>query len=268
MSGVFDPSIHIRTVTIVGVGGTGAQVARILGRIVYDMRRSQQYTPQIVLIDPDIVEEKNVGRQLFSPSTLGLPKAEAVGRMLNLALGLDVRWIVDGVDPVKHFDRYGGNLVVSCVDNHEARQALYQVDGALLGAGNHADSGQVSIGNCDDADLMRRFLDGRDGRYPYLPKEGLLFPQLLQPEPEVERPTPEPGASCAELVTRGDQHLLINDAVATIMGQYLHRLLHRQPIHSFLTYISIDDFMSIRSLPICRDELQAYLPIISAIAQR
>ena len=255
----FDPNTHIKTVTVVGVGGTGAQVARILGRIVYDMQRARRHTPQIVLIDPDTVEEKNVGRQLFSPSVLGMPKAEVVGRMLNLALGLDVRWIVDGVDPVKHFDRYGGNLVVSCVDNHEARQAIHRVNGIVLGGGNHHQNAQVCIGNTDDLDLMRRFIDGRDGKYPYLPKEGLLFPELLQPEPVEERPTPEPEASCAELVASGDQHLLVNDMVATIMGQYLHRLLHRLPIHSFVTYAGIGDFISSRSLPVCREELEVFL---------
>jgi tRNA A37 threonylcarbamoyladenosine dehydratase len=52
----FDPNTHIKTVTVVGVGGTGAQVARILGRIVYDMQRARRHTPQIVLIDPDTVE--------------------------------------------------------------------------------------------------------------------------------------------------------------------------------------------------------------------
>jgi len=57
----FDPNTHIKTVTVVGVGGTGAQVARILGRIVYDMARPRSgrgrlHTPQIVLIDPDTVE--------------------------------------------------------------------------------------------------------------------------------------------------------------------------------------------------------------------
>jgi hypothetical protein len=50
MSGFFNPSVHIKTITIVGVGGTDAQVARIVGRIVYDMRRSRGHTPQIVLI--------------------------------------------------------------------------------------------------------------------------------------------------------------------------------------------------------------------------
>ena len=43
---VFDPNIHIETVTVVGLGGTGAQVARHVARIVYDMRRSRLHTPQ------------------------------------------------------------------------------------------------------------------------------------------------------------------------------------------------------------------------------
>lgn len=143
--------------------------------------------------------------------------------------------------------------------NHEARQAIHQVNGVILGGGNHHQNAQVCIGNTDDLDLMRRFIDGRDGKYPYLPKEGLLFPELLQPEPEPERPAPEPEASCADLVASGDQHLLVNDMVASIMGQYLHRLLHRLPIHSFVTYAGIGDFISTRSLPICRKELETYL---------
>lgn len=257
MSGLFDPHLHIKTVTIVGIGGTGAQVARIAGRMVYDMQRSRRHAPQIVLIDPDAVEEKNVGRQLFSPSLLGVNKAECVGRMLNLALGLDVRWIPDHVDAVRHFDRYGSNLVISCVDNHEARQEIHRVNGILIGSGNHTDSGQVCIGNTDDPDLVRRFIDGRDGKYPYLPKEGLLFPELLQPEPP--RPTPVSSASCAELVAEGSQHLLVNDMMATIVGQYVYKLLHRQPIHSFLTYISIGDMLASRSLLICSGELSTYI---------
>jgi tRNA A37 threonylcarbamoyladenosine dehydratase len=61
----FDPNTHIQSIVIVGCGGTGAQVARIVGRIVYDMQRARLHTPKIILIDPDIVEEKNVGRQLY-----------------------------------------------------------------------------------------------------------------------------------------------------------------------------------------------------------
>ncbi len=65
-----------------------------------------------------------------------------------------------------------------------------------------------------------------------------------------------------ELVAAREQDLLINDWMATIAAQYLYKLLHRQPITSFVSYVSADS-MSVRSVPICRDELLAYLPQLS-----
>jgi hypothetical protein len=46
--------------------------------------------------------------------------------------------------------------------------------------------------------------------------------------------------------------------MATIASQYIYKLLHRQPIASFVSYVSADG-MSVRSVPICRDELLPYL---------
>ncbi|NUQ05919.1 MAG: ThiF family adenylyltransferase [Anaerolineae bacterium] len=187
MNGIFDPNTYIKTITLVGVGGTGASAARIVARILYDMQRARQHAPSLVLIDPDRVEEKNIGRQaLFAPADIGQFKAECVARRLNAALGLDIGWIAEPLDPERHADRFGSGLVISCVDNHEARRAVHRMKGVQISGGNHADSGQVCIGNVDDPDLMRRFIDGRDGKYPYLPKEGLLFPALLEPEPPSE----------------------------------------------------------------------------------
>jgi hypothetical protein len=65
--------------------------------------------------------------------------------------------------------------------------------------------------------------------------------------------------SCAELVSLGSQHLLINDIVANIAAVYLYRLLHRQPITSFLTFTGIDPIPTTRSIPIEKSELLAYL---------
>ena len=250
----FDPNHYLKSITIVGLGGTGSQVARIVGRIVYDMQRNRRHAPDILLIDPDKVEEKNVGRQLFAPCDVGQYKAEIVGKRLNYALGLATRWIPDAVDAKRHFDRYGSNIVISCVDNHLARREIHKIDGIHISSGNHKDAGQVVLSNSDDPDLIRRYLD--DEKVRYLPKEGLLFPALLEPEPQPE-PQPE-NLSCAELVAIGEQDLLINDWMATIVGQYLYKLLYRQPIYSFLSYISADS-MAIRSLAVCRDELEAYL---------
>ncbi|MCK6580929.1 MAG: hypothetical protein L6Q98_22790, partial [Anaerolineae bacterium] len=77
--------------------------------------------------------------------------------------------------------------------------------------------------------------------------------ETLQPTPEAQ-----PALSCAELVLRGEQDVLVNDWMACVVGQYTAALLRRQPIRTFATFISLDG-MSIRSLPICREELKAYL---------
>jgi PRTRC genetic system ThiF family protein len=257
---VFDPHAYLKHILIVGIGGTGANVARIVGRILYDMQRRQQQIPALTLIDPDVVESKNVGRQLFSPAHIGMYKAHAISTTLNLALGLETRWIAEAFDPQRHLERYGSHLILSCVDNHEARQAIHRANGIVISAGNHADGGQVVIGNTTDADLMRQHMDGRDGKYRYLPTATLLLPELLQPE--APTPTPihatETTASCAELVQAGEQHLLVNDFMASVVGQYTYQILHRQPITSFLTYIS-STHLTMTSKPISRAELEVYL---------
>jgi hypothetical protein len=61
-------------------------------------------------------------------------------------------------------------------------------------------------------------------------------------------------------VATREQDLLINDWMATITSQYIYKLLHRQPITSFVSYVGADG-MSVRSLPICRDELLPYLQV-------
>ena len=81
-----------------------------------------------------------------------------------------------------------------------------------------------------------------------------MFPDLLQPEPVIEQPAP----SCAELVTMGEQSLLVNDWQANVVAGYVYKLLHRQPIHSFLTFIDSQAGVVVNK-PICRDELEVYL---------
>ncbi len=46
--------------------------------------------------------------------------------------------------------------------------------------------------------------------------------------------------------------------MACAVGQYVYAILRRQPVRTFASFISLDG-MSVRSLPICRDELLPYL---------
>ena len=254
MARCFDPSFHIRTVTLVGLGGTGSQLSRLLARILYDMRRSRLHTPMLRFIDPDRVELKNCGRQSFCDAEVGQYKAEVLARRYNCALGLEIGWIAAPVSAERHFGGEHGHLVIGAVDNETARRELAAVRGLWLDCGNHFSSGQVILGNSDERENVLRGLDAAGDVVRVLPNAALLFPQLLEPEPALTLQH----QSCADLVTQGTQHLLVNDWLAAVAAQYVYKLLHRQRIDSFMTYVNVDT-LATKSLPISADEIRAYL---------
>lgn len=253
----FDSNVFIQTIYIVGLGGTGSQIARSVGRIVYDMRLAGMQVPRIVLIDPDTVEKKNVGRQMFTEGDIGQPKAHVVMRRLNMALGLDTVAIAKPASKDTIPDSGYSSLVIGAVDNHIARKEIANNSKLWIDAGNHESTGQVIIGNTATLSAITHQFEKERDRYSWMPNAALLFPGLLEAEPP--KPVPAPDASCAELVAAREQDLLINDWLAVVTSQYVYKLLHRQPITTFLTFIGADA-MSVRSVPINRENLEAYLP--------
>ena len=146
---VFNPHQQINEVVLVGLGGTGSQWARGLARIVYDLRRRRQHVPALRFVDPDRVEARNCGRQMFVENDIGQFKAEVLARRFNLAMGLSITWHNEPFNAEEHVGRCG-TLLCGAVDNHLARAELARVNGCLwIDAGNHATggSGQVVIGN-------------------------------------------------------------------------------------------------------------------------
>lgn len=269
MSVVFDPNFYPRRVVLVGCGGTGAQWARSIARMLVDMRSRRLSLPEFIIIDPDKVEDKNVGRQMFTPADVGHYKAQVLASRFNLALGLEIGWLNEPFDP-KPFHKHTAmgqsldpeTLYCGAVDNHHARRQLnsvfYQTYRAVwIDAGNHATSGQVIIGNTNNiAQIKFEKKWNQDNLLvSYLPVATRLFPSLLDPEPV---DVPRPDASCADLLAAGEQHLLVNDLMATIAAGYTFKLLYRQPITSFITYCDIDT-MGVRSIQISKDDLEFYL---------
>jgi PRTRC genetic system ThiF family protein len=267
MSVIFEPRTYPKKIVLVGAGGTGAQWARSMARILWDMRERRLHVPDFVIVDPDRVEEKNVGRQLFAPADCGQYKAEVLARRFSYALGLKIAWRNEPFDAQEFKMHWGEVLFCGAVDNHEARAAIAEAIAPATGhpavwidAGNDRMSGQVIIGNTDDPERVVL----REKDCDRLPIATLLFPQLLEPEPET---TLAPDASCAELMEAGVQHLLINDLMATVAAQYSYRLLHRQPITSFITYVDLAT-LGMRSLEINRENLEAYLDKVEETVER
>lgn len=265
----FDPHINPRQIVLIGVGGTGAHTARLLARLLSHMQALRLNTPTLRLIDPDSIEPKNIGRQLFSAADVGYPKAEVVAKRLSLAFGLGIEWVNEPFDSEKHLGNDMHNtILIDAVDNHLARQAIAKAcsrySRLLISCGNHRDAGQVSIGSVGDRAEMRRYLTEVEQRQSklsekdtlrYLPNAYLLFPELL--EPETSSVLPE--VSCADLLLQQEQDLLINDAVALVAARYVQQLLLRQPIQSFLTFVSLTSMTTIKPVPITLENIHAYL---------
>uniref|UniRef100_A0A1B6BXP6 Ubiquitin-like modifier-activating enzyme 5 n=1 Tax=Clastoptera arizonana TaxID=38151 RepID=A0A1B6BXP6_9HEMI len=116
------------TVAVVGIGGVGSVTAEMLARCGIG---------KLLLFDYDKVELANMNRLFFQPHQAGLSKVEAAARTLSF-INPDVsiethNYNITTLDNFNHFmDRIskgsltGGavDLVLSCVDNFEARMAI------------------------------------------------------------------------------------------------------------------------------------------------
>ncbi|KAM4687281.1 ubiquitin-like modifier-activating enzyme 5 [Discoglossus pictus] len=129
--GIVDDYEKIRTYTVavVGVGGVGSVTAEMLTRCGIG---------KLLLFDYDKVELANMNRLFFQPHQAGLSKVEAAENTLR-NINPDVQFEVHNynittIDNFQHFmERIskGGlregepvDLVLSCVDNFEARMAI------------------------------------------------------------------------------------------------------------------------------------------------
>jgi PRTRC genetic system ThiF family protein len=247
------PETAATQIVQVGVGGTGSWLAYSLARLVYHARQKGQDV-SLMLVDPDVIETANVGRQAFGVASVGSYKAEDMAWRLNLALGLDITavaapfqaslvqsWLYQPA--YCHQTRL---LLVGCVDNHQARRALAEVVAEANGqvhstssvqvwavdCGNGRSNGQVLVGN--RTDLSRLAVDEL-GVCNGLPSPYVQEPGLLEPDP-----VDETSLSCADLTLREEQSLLINAQVAAVAAQYVYDLVIRRTLWQYATYLNLE----------------------------
>ncbi len=112
----FNPHQMVRQIVLVGVGGTGSILARHLARILVDLRARRHHLPSVLLVDPDRVEQRNIGRQSYTAADIGEYKCRVLGTRLNFVFGLDMAWACEPLDADKHIER--GAIVLGAVDNY------------------------------------------------------------------------------------------------------------------------------------------------------
>ena len=248
---------------LVGCGGTGSYVAESLARLAYVFKQVGKNV-NITFVDPDIVEGKNLGRQRFCQSELGLNKATTLALRYNLPWGLEISAIPDYFDP-KLVKSYWNDLVIiiGCVDNSAARRSLGKTLENnrhaeipriwYLDAGNNFDSGQILLGSHNSLEELTPHLDKfkKTGIMGALPSPVLQCPNLIELRPEELGNT---HLSCAELANLNAQSLTINQTIASIVTDYLFRLSLTKDLRNFATFLNLksgsmrSEFISCSSL--------------------
>lgn len=247
----------------VGCGGTGSHLARMTAACAAAVRDRGE-TVELIFCDHDIVETKNVPRQLFATSDIGRPKAEVIASRYAAAWGLAATIDRSPFSAANY--GLGGywhdrtlTVIVGAVDNAAARREMARAcesnrEGAppavwWIDAGNSADSGQVLVGT----DTKRPPLRGsvQLGAVWRLPAPSLVAPDLLQARDEELAGSK---LSCAELVAANLQSQTVNAWAATVAGDTLYRLLVSRDLARFATWFDSRS-ASVRSTPTAPSEI-------------
>ena len=238
-----------KTIYVVGCGGNGSHVAPHLARMTKDMQNVD-----LIFIDGDTVENKNIVRQHFTESDIGQHKAEVLATRYS-ALNprtshINTMFQTHMLEPSRH------NVIVSCVDNFLTRakiEAYFKTTTGMLWVdlGNEKTNGQVILSSSfNEGDMFN------------LPTIFELFPALRPPLTAVTQVT----ESCADVAVSAPQSGFVNLTCATVAVNYLWGILTGSRIYSHMTYISIDNvFESVRITPEKLKEWSNTIPRLAEI---
>ncbi len=146
---------HRLSVAVIGAGGTGSQVMAELARIDYALYKLGHPGIHVTLYDDDVVTEANIGRQLFSPSDVGLSKSMVLIDRINSFFGVDWKSCKNRYPLGK---ANTNNITITCVDNVNSRISIGEHIRSYCGnddmrtsyywidCGNQTDRGQVVLG--------------------------------------------------------------------------------------------------------------------------
>jgi len=244
---------QLNKLVIVGCGGTGGYLIPKLFRHIHTIPELATNL-EIFLVDDDIVEEKNIGRQNFSPQDVGHPKARIMAMRYGATFGLKVRYLVERADKGTYEDIWknsGNMLIIDTVDNNKAREQIhlfiqdqnYYMRKYLgwISAGNSQNDGQIVVfpfsQNNNDMDYKRTVVD--------------VWPDQFTEEVFEEERAREEEANCAINAQVNPQSMAANDTSATVIYNVCHEAIHQGSIEHDIIFFTT--FNEINKIPCGED---------------
>lgn len=195
--------MHGMNITIIGAGGTASH-------LIPPLLKMLEPEDMVHIWDGDSVEDKNLKRQMFEPSEVGMPKASAWETRLG-PFRINAHDVYVGEDNIERaIHEY--DIVFICADNMRVRQVIDQRAASLdnvtvINGGNEMDSGSVQL---------------------HIRRNGVnITPRISYHSPEIARVDPDMATlSCADiaLLPGGEQTMLANMTVAALMLQAYRRI--------------------------------------------
>ena len=108
---------------LVGCGGTGSWLAPSLCRIARTLNEKGKAT-NLIFVDPDIVEQKNVLRQNFCDAEIGLNKAQTLALRYSLSWGVKIEALPLIVRVLGDKKKYSSMYFY--LHNHKLRRVFHQ----------------------------------------------------------------------------------------------------------------------------------------------
>lgn len=230
---------HRWSILFIGCGGTGSHMLNNLAMINKGLEFHHNRSIYVTAMDPDNVEEQNIGRQLFSEADIGKNKADILIQRINRFYGLD--WDAKGKEFYEREFYSPIDFVISAVDNVRTRKAIrnyfmlkmtnrdfvypymYWLD-----MGNDYSSGQVILG--------------------YRSKDGNKLPDFFDEFGEdIEENKNEPSCSAVESLAKQD--MFINKIIADFSANMLWKLLTDFTLEYRGMYINIET-LEINHIPV------------------
>jgi PRTRC genetic system ThiF family protein len=229
--------IHPITVNLCGVGGNGTYMLSNLAKISHSLNNLGHPGLFVTSFDPDTVTESNVGRQLFSPSEIGINKAIAMTERINRFFGL--QWNAVPTTFSINERESQANILITCTDSISSRKAIrdmHQVPGKFidqryipkywLDIGNKKNIGQVVLGT------MSKIKQPNKGCVSTLP----TILDIIRPDQQFEQDD-TPSCSTAEALRKQD--LFINSTLVQLASNLIWKLFTDTQISYHGCYVNL-----------------------------
>ncbi|MDX1806663.1 MAG: ThiF family adenylyltransferase [Paenisporosarcina sp.] len=260
----------------IGTGGTGGYLVQHLAQLLGTSKQAASY----VIVDPDVIEEKNLKNQLFLNSEVGLKKADVLASRYSEAYGLSIgsysESYMESLEQLKglfntdylRISHVGPKvlflpIVIGCVDNNFTRKLLHELFDYLkvciyVDAGNEStdvpkDWMVRSKDSWTPEELLQFAQSGWSGQVVtgaklpnfYQKPVAEMFPDILEDNDSIAPSE----LSCTQLTASEPQRLLVNKYAALIVTGLVTEIIEEHSISNHVTFFHAKK-LYMRSVPV------------------